>query len=64
MGLTWEHPWLMPGEKTRLEPGMVFAVEAEVGRPGAGTGAFEHNVLVTEDGHEVLTESLKNVWWE
>jgi Xaa-Pro aminopeptidase len=64
MGLTWEHPWLMPGEKTKLEPGMVFAVEAEVGRPGAGTGAFEHNVLVTEDGHEVLTESLKNVWWE
>jgi Xaa-Pro aminopeptidase len=64
MGLTWEHPWLMPGEKTELEPGMVFAVEAEVGRPGAGTGAFEHNVLITEDGHEVLTKSLKNVWWE
>jgi Xaa-Pro aminopeptidase len=64
IGLTWEHPWLMPGEKTELEPGMVFAVEAEVGRPGAGTGAFEHNVLITEDGHEVLTKSLKNVWWE
>jgi Xaa-Pro aminopeptidase len=64
MGLTWEHPWLMPGETTALEPGMVFAVEAEVGRPGAGTGAFEHNVLITEDGHEVLTKSLENVWWE
>jgi Xaa-Pro aminopeptidase len=64
MGLTWEHPWLMPGEKTKLEPGMVFAVEAEVGRPGAGTGAFEHNVLITDDGHDVLTKSLENVWWE
>lgn len=64
LGLTWEHPWLMPGESTRLEPGMVFAVEAEVGRPGAGTGAFEHDLLVTESGHEVLTTHVKNVWWE
>jgi Xaa-Pro aminopeptidase len=64
LGLAWEHPWLMPGESTKLEAGMVFAVEAEVGRPGAGTGAFEHDVLITDDGHEVLTTSVKNVWWE
>jgi Xaa-Pro aminopeptidase len=64
LGLTWEHPWLMPGEATKLEAGMVLAVEAEVGRPGAGTGAFEHDVLITEDGHEILTTSVKNVWWE
>ncbi|HEV7564353.1 MAG TPA: M24 family metallopeptidase [Microbacteriaceae bacterium] len=64
LGLTWEHPWLMPGESTKLEAGMVFAVEAEVGRPGAGTGAFEHDVLITDDGHEILTASVKNVWWE
>ena len=64
LGLAWEHPWLMPGESTALEPNMVFAVEAEVGRPGAGTGAFEHNVLITADGPEILTTSVKNVWWE
>jgi Xaa-Pro aminopeptidase len=64
LGLTWEHPWLMPGETTKLEAGMVFAVEAEVGRPGAGTGAFEHDVLITADGHEVLTAFVENVWWE
>jgi Xaa-Pro aminopeptidase len=43
---------------------MVFAVEAEVGRPGAGTGAFEHDVLITGDGVEILTASVKNIWWE
>jgi methionine aminopeptidase len=43
---------------------MVMAVEAQVGRPGSGTGAFEHNVLVTEDGVEILTTHVKNVWWE
>ena len=52
------------GESTVLEPNMVFAVEAEVGRQGAGTGAFEHNVLITPDGPEILTTSVKNVWWE
>ena len=64
MGLTWEHPAIMPGETTKLAAGMVFAVEAEVGRPGAGTGAFEHNVLITENGHEVLTAHVANVWWD
>ncbi len=32
--------------------------------PASGTGAFEHNVVVTEDGVEVLTTHAKNVWWE
>ena len=64
IGLAWEHPWLMSGETVTLEPRMVFAVEAEVGRPGAGTGAFEHDVLITDDGVEILTKQSKNVWWE
>jgi Xaa-Pro aminopeptidase len=64
MGLAWEHPWLMPGESTVLEPNMVFAVEVEVHKPGCGTGAFEHDLIVTEDGVDVLTRDLPNVWWE
>jgi len=64
LGLAWENPSLVSGEAAVLEPNMVMAVEAEVGRPGAGTGAFEHNVLVTETGAEVLTRQVKNVWWE
>jgi Xaa-Pro aminopeptidase len=64
LGLAWENPSLVPGEEAVLRPGMVMAVEAEVGRPGAGTGAFEHNLLVTEDGVEILTAHVPNVWWE
>jgi Xaa-Pro aminopeptidase len=64
LGLAWENPSLVAGESYLLERGMVMAVEAEVGRPGAGTGAFEHNVLVTDTGAEILTTHVKNVWWE
>lgn len=64
MGLAWEHPFVIPDEPTELAPGMVFAIEVEIGRPGAGTGAFEHDVIVTEDGVENLTDSLQRVWWE
>lgn len=64
LGLAWENPSLVPGEAAVLEPNMVIAVEAEVGRPGSGTGAFEHNVLITEDGVEVLTTHAANVWWD
>jgi Xaa-Pro aminopeptidase len=64
LGLAWENPSLVPGEEAVLAPNMLVAVEAQVGRPGAGTGAFEHDVLVTETGVEVLTEHCKNVWWE
>ena len=64
LGLAWENPSIVEGEQAVLEPNMVIAVEAEVGRPGAGTGAFEHNVLVTESGVEILTTHAENVWWD
>jgi Xaa-Pro aminopeptidase len=64
LGLAWENPSLVPGEEAVLEPNMVMAVEAEVGRPGAGTGAFEHDVLVIDTGVEILTERAPNVWWD
>jgi Xaa-Pro aminopeptidase len=64
LGLAWENPSIVQGETAVLEPNMVMAVEAEVGRSGAGTGAFEHNVLVTENGVEILTSHVKNVWWD
>jgi len=64
MGLAWENPSLVPDEDALLEPGMIMAVEAEVGRPGSGTGAFEHNLLITDDGVEIFTNHVKNVWWD
>jgi Xaa-Pro aminopeptidase len=64
LGLAWENPSIVQGETAVLEPNMVMAVEAEVGRAGAGTGAFEHNVLVTETAVEILTSHVKNIWWD
>lgn len=64
LGLAWENPSIVSGEEAVLEPNMVMAVEAEVGRAGAGTGAFEHNLIITETGVEILTTQVPNVWWE
>ncbi len=64
MGLAWENPSLVPGEEAVLQSGMVMAVEAQVGRPGVGTAAFEHNLLITDDGIEILALGAKNVWWD
>jgi methionine aminopeptidase len=29
-----------------------------------GMAAFEHNVLVTADGHEILDLACPSVWWD
>lgn len=62
LGMWWEDPWLVPEDRTLLTPGMVIAVERAVGRPGVGSASYEDDVLVTEDGCEVLTPVEKR-WW-
>jgi Xaa-Pro aminopeptidase len=63
IGLVWERPWLMASDELALAPGMTIAIEAEVGRPGVGTAGFEHEVLITESGAEILTLSSPEAWW-
>ena len=58
-----EKPQLVTGDKTRIEPGMVFAVDGSVTVDSfrAQVGA---SVIITEDGYELLTnhpKSLKDV---
>lgn len=50
-----EGPFLDKGDKTRLQPGMVFTIEP--GLYPQGVGGFRHSdtVLVTEDGIEIMT---------
>ena len=56
-----EGPALRPGSETILEPGMVVTVEPGVYRRGWGGVRIEDMVLVTRDGHEVLTTLPKDV---
>lgn len=59
LGLGVEYPQLIAGDPTVVQPNMVIAVETKLG------GAFfEHNVVVTETGHELLTDASPSRWWE
>ena len=62
LGMSWEGPWLMEGDRTVLEPGMYLAVEMMLGHESMGGTFFEHNGLVTENGFEILTTCRKR-WW-
>ncbi len=61
-GLGWEWPWILPTEERLLQPGMCLAVEAMPTRAGLGSSYFEQDVIVTEDGAELLTHTAKR-WW-
>ncbi len=55
LGVGWEAPWLDPDSDDVILPGMYLAVEKTVGIPGIGGATFEENLLVAEDGAEILT---------
>jgi len=58
-----EEPLIVAGNETVFAPGMVIALEAFVGRT-AGATYFEHSVIVTPDGYELLTGDCPSVWWQ
>jgi len=51
-----EAPYLRWDNDALLEPGMVFSIEPGVYVPGLGGARHSDTVLVTETGHELLTE--------
>jgi len=56
-----EGPRLAPASKDVLRPGMVLTIEPGVYLPGWGGVRIEDDVLVTEDGCEVLTSVGKEL---
>ena len=51
-----EAPFLDVGDRTTLEPGMVFTIEPGVYDPAVGGFRHSDTVAVTEDGLDVLTD--------
>jgi Xaa-Pro aminopeptidase len=54
-----EYPYLVRGNKMKLEPGMVFSIEPGVYLPGKWGIRIEDIVYVTEDGAKSLYSSTK-----
>ncbi|WP_425147029.1 M24 family metallopeptidase [Deinococcus sp.] len=54
-----EGPWLRASSEDVLEPGMVVTIEPGMYLPGVGGVRIEDLLLVTPDGHEVLSQSPK-----
>lgn len=57
----WEAPSISPGNNDVLESGMVIAVEPGIHKVGLGGIRLEENILVTDNGCEVLT---RTEFWE
>ena len=56
-----ENPRLTRGSDTELKPGMIVTVEPGIYLPGWGGVRIEDDVLVTRDGHEVLSDMGKEL---
>jgi Xaa-Pro aminopeptidase len=56
-----EAPRLAANSDTPLKPGMVITVEPGIYLPGWGGVRIEDDVLVTRQGHEVLTSAPKQI---
>jgi Xaa-Pro aminopeptidase len=64
IGLGVEPPWLITTDSTELKENMVLAIEVGLPSQNGGIAYFEHNVLVTADGHEVLSAASPSRWWD
>jgi Xaa-Pro aminopeptidase len=56
-----EAPWIRRDSQVLLEPGMVLTVEPGIYLPDWGGIRIEDDVLVTADGHEVLSHAPKSL---
>jgi Xaa-Pro aminopeptidase len=55
LGLDWGSPWINQGSSTVILPGMCFAIEQRIEALGIGGANYENDVIVTDDGPEIVT---------
>lgn len=56
-----EAPWVISHAETILKPGMVITVEPGIYIPEIGGVRIEDDILVTENGYEILTKSPREI---
>lgn len=57
-----EPPFIAQGQGYPLEEGMTFAVEPKMVFPGEGAVGIENTVVVTREGHEILTPVSQEIF--
>ncbi|HVZ14632.1 MAG TPA: Xaa-Pro peptidase family protein [Bauldia sp.] len=62
LGVSWEGPYIAPGDKSQLQAGMCLAIECRIGREGHGGAMFEQVGAVTENGFDQFTHARAR-WW-
>jgi Xaa-Pro aminopeptidase len=60
--MSTEHPWIVADNPIVIEPNMVLAIEFIISRGDEGA-YLEHDVLVTEDGCEILDAACRERWF-
>jgi Xaa-Pro dipeptidase len=63
IGMSTEHPWIVAGNPIVIEPNMVLAIEFIISRGDEGA-YLEHDVLVTDDGCEILDGACRERWFD
>jgi Xaa-Pro aminopeptidase len=61
-GVGWGWPWINPHEERKLQPGMTLALEVMPGTASVGATYFEQDVIVTDDGAEVISVTPERFW--
>jgi Xaa-Pro dipeptidase len=56
-----EYPYMVKGNRMKLEAGMVFTDEPGIYLPGVGGVRIEDNVAVTANGYELLNQFTKDL---
>ncbi len=59
---TVELPYLVLGDETVIQAGEVLCIEPSVVIPGWGGACIENQVIVTEEGYELLDHTPRRLW--